>query len=312
MKQHSTIPKPEHGSVEWLAARWKNEQGLALISASVAAAVHDEHPYTTSSDLAAELLAPEAPQPKQSNQAMERGTRMEPFIREWAQEQYQMQITEPRVMYTYEEDGVRLIATLDGMTQDLIPVEIKTTAKRWEGQLPTQWYWQGVQQAICANVSTIEWVIFDATMQMHRYTQNVTSDEMQMHIQACRNFLADIDLGIMPLGSPIKGEHAQQIHPIADGSVVELDKDGYQAVVELKAIRTVLKEYEAKESELKGQVGMLLGDSEKATYNGQEVVTWKNQSRSVFDQKALEKQHPALAEKFRKETTTRVMRIKEK
>jgi len=312
MKQHSTIPKPEHGSVEWLAARWKNEQGLALISASVAAAVHDEHPYTTSSDLAAELLAPEAPQPKQSNQAMERGTRMEPFIREWAQEQYRITITEPRVMYTYEEDGVRLIATLDGMTEDNTPVEIKTTAKRWEGQLPTQWYWQGVQQAICAQASKIEWVIFDSTMQMHRYTQNVTSDEMQMHIQACRNFLADIDLGIMPLGSPIKGEHAQQIHPVADGSVVELNKDGYEAVVALQAIRTALKQLETKESETKGQVGMFLGDSERATYEGREIVTWKNQSRSVFDQKALEKQHPALAEKFRKETTTRVMRIKEK
>jgi len=28
---HHTFAKPKHGSPDWLAARWKNEQGLARI-----------------------------------------------------------------------------------------------------------------------------------------------------------------------------------------------------------------------------------------------------------------------------------------
>jgi hypothetical protein len=43
---HYKINKPTHGTEEWLAVRWRNEYGDARISASVAAAVHDEHPYT--------------------------------------------------------------------------------------------------------------------------------------------------------------------------------------------------------------------------------------------------------------------------
>ena len=51
------IPKPQHGSQEWLLARWKNKDGKKLISASNAAAVHGEHKYMTPGDLATELLA---------------------------------------------------------------------------------------------------------------------------------------------------------------------------------------------------------------------------------------------------------------
>ena len=310
MERFTTIPKPEHGSVEWLAARWKDSEGRALISASVAAAIHDEHNYTTSGDLAAELLAPEAPQPKEANQAMQRGTRMEPFIRAWAQDEYGMQITEPVVMYKYDDEGVRLIATLDGINEELVPVEIKTTAKRWDGQLPRQWYWQGVQQAICANAAAVEWVIFDSSMQMHRYTQKVSSDEKRVHIDACREFLRDIDAGIVPFGAQIKGEHAQQMHPESDGSVAVLDSNGAEIVSELSSVRAHIKGLEEIESELKGRVGMLLGDAERGVFDGKEIVTWKNLKRTVFDTKRFEKEHPALAEKFRKETTTRVMRLK--
>ena len=310
MESFTTTPKPEHGSAEWLAARWKDDQGRALISASVAAAIHDEHTYTSSGDLAAELLAPNPPEPKSANQAMQRGTRMEPFIREWAEEEYGIKITEPRVMYKYDDEGVRLIATLDGMTEDYTPVEIKTTARRWDGKLPRYWYWQGVQQAICANSASVEWVIFDSSLQMYRHTQQVSSDEKRVHIEACREFLRDIDAGIMPFGAMIKAEHAQQMHPKSDGSIAFLDSQGAELVSELKSVREHIKGLEEIESELKGRVGLLLGDAQIGLYEDSEVVTWKNMNRTVFDTKRFEKEHPALAAKFRKETTTRVMRLK--
>jgi len=79
---HYTIDKPKHGSQDWLNARWRNDEGLARISASVAAAVYDKHNYTTGGDLAVELLAERAPEPKEQNAAMDRGNRLEPFIRQ--------------------------------------------------------------------------------------------------------------------------------------------------------------------------------------------------------------------------------------
>ena len=52
MQNLSTIPKPTHGSQDWLNLRWANEKGEKRITASVAAAIHGEHKYTTPADLA--------------------------------------------------------------------------------------------------------------------------------------------------------------------------------------------------------------------------------------------------------------------
>lgn len=307
---HYTTPKPKHGSPEWLAVRWRNENGDARISASVAAAVHDQHAFITGGDLAIELLAEAAPQPKAQNQAMERGNRLEPMIRDWAASMFGIGITEPVQMYCYDEPGVRLIATLDGMTDNNVPVEIKTTTRKWEGELPASWYWQGVQQALCADADSVEWIVFDSTMQLHRHLQKVTSDEKRIHIEKCREFLADIDLGIIPFGAQIKAEHATYMHPKADGTSVELASETVELVSELANTRKQIATLEKQESELKGRIGLALGDAATGMFDGNEVVSWKNQTRTSFDQKRFEQEHPALAEKFRKETTIRVMKTK--
>jgi len=72
MKKLYTRNKPEHGTAEWLEARWKNGAGEPQITASVAAVVHGAHPYKTAADLATELLAPTPPQPQPANDAMDR------------------------------------------------------------------------------------------------------------------------------------------------------------------------------------------------------------------------------------------------
>ena len=306
---HYTIDKPKHGSQDWLNARWRNDEGLARISASVAAAVYDKHNYITGGDLAVELLAERAPEPKEQNAAMDRGNRLEPFIRQWASEMFALPITEPVVMYCYDEPGVRLIATLDGLC-DTGPVEIKTTSVRWTGELPEQWYWQGVQQALCANADAVEWIIFDSSLQLYRHTQKVTSDEKRMHIESCREFLADIDAGIIPFGVMVKAEHAAYMHPKSDDTVAFLDSNGAELVDELQRTCKQISQLEKIESELKGRIGLLLGDAAVGLYEDSEIVSWKNQTRKSFDQKRFEQEHPALADKFRKEINIRVMKTK--
>ena len=126
-----TFPKPTHGSQEWLNVRWKDEDGLSRISASVAAALHGQHPYTSMADLAVELLSPEPPTPSETNAAMDRGNRLEPVLVQWFADLEKVEVKTPEEMYAFEsEDGkLRLIATLDGITPDGIPVEIKTSNK---------------------------------------------------------------------------------------------------------------------------------------------------------------------------------------
>ena len=133
-----TVSKPTHGSEEWLKVRWKDEQGRARISASVASSIHGANKYTSLADLCTELLAKEPPKPKEINAAMDRGNRLEPVILEWFAELEGITVTTPDVMYAFctEDGAVRLIATLDGMTEDGTPVEVKTTTRKWDGKLP--------------------------------------------------------------------------------------------------------------------------------------------------------------------------------
>jgi hypothetical protein len=86
MRNRYTISKPTHGSQDWLNARWQNEDGEKRVTASVAAAVHGEHKYTTMADLAVELLAKQPPEPKEANDAMRRGTILEGPLMKWAGE----------------------------------------------------------------------------------------------------------------------------------------------------------------------------------------------------------------------------------
>ena len=173
----STINKPPHGSQEWLNVRWRNENNQARISASVAAVVHGEHKYKSIADLAMELLNDNPPTPTETNEAMERGNRLEPTLVAWVGDLLKVKVETPNVMYAYETPGIRLIATLDGITPDNIPIEVKTTRKIWTGVLNREWYWQGVHQAICVGSDSVEWGILDGNLEFHRYTQIISSED---------------------------------------------------------------------------------------------------------------------------------------
>jgi len=307
------IPKPAHGSAEWLAKRWKNEKGEAQISASSAAAVHQAHPYMSLADLATELMSETPPQPQKPNAAMDRGNRLEPTLIKWAADSLNLRLETPEHMYCYEEPGVRLIATIDAVSlaeegyQQII--EVKTINRRWQGILPDSWYWQGVQLAICTGVYSIDWVVFDSDLQLHHHVQKVSSDEKQTHIEACRQVLAQIDMGIYPDNVMYEFRHISARFPRGDdGSIKELPPEVVAQLRELEAIKGSRKQLDEQEDKIKAEICGLLADAEFGTVDGRLVCTWKNTTRIAFDQKKFEEEHPALFGKFKKQTTFRTFR----
>jgi hypothetical protein len=307
------IPKPTHGSQAWLEARWRNDNGEARIAASACAAVHGQHPFITIADLANELLSETPPQPKEQNSAMLRGTTLEAPIRDWAAQLLGHPLTEPDILYCWNEPGVRLIATIDSISSDNRVFEQKTTNKIWRGELPDYWYWQGVQQAICTGVSEITWIIFDSTLDLHFHIQPVSSDEKQTHIEACRRFLAAIDMGMLPDDAVLEYRHIQDRYPESTKSK--------EAVLPMSALATIerlllakdqIKSAEAIEDAAKAELCEILGDAEYGMLQDQLVCTWKSATRTSFDTKKFEQEHPALAEKYRKQSTYRTLRITNK
>ena len=304
------IPKPTHGSQEWLNVRWRNENGEARIAASACAAVHGEHAFVTPADLATELLAENPPEPKAPNSAMLRGTTLEAPIRDWAAQLLGHPLSEPDVLFAYDEPGVRLIATIDSMSADGRVFEQKTTNKIWRGELPDYWYWQGVQQAICTGVPEITWVIFDSTLDLHFHIQAVSSDEKQAHIDACRKFLACIDMGMMPDDAVLEYRHVQDIHSNAQPSKeIELPMSALDTLENYLAIKTQREQLETTEDLLKAELCNVLGDAEYGLIQDELVCSWKTSTRESFDSKAFKAAHPALFDKFKKTTTVRTFRV---
>jgi predicted phage-related endonuclease len=304
-----TVEKPEHGSQEWLTARWKDEEGFSRITASVASAVHGQNPYMTTADLAIELLSETPPAPKKANAAMERGNRFEPTLLKWYADMEGVEVLSPEILYAFNTDdnSVRLLATLDGITPDGIPVEIKTSNKMWTGQLSNMWYWQGIHQAICADSDRVEWGILDSSLEFHRYTQIVTSDEKQNHIQACREFLGYIDQGVVPPNAQMSYENASALNP-ASSATKELPQSFNEVLEQLETARKMKAEATSMEEEAKTAIAMALEGCEVGSINGDKVVTWKVSKKSSFDTTRFQSEHPALAEKFIKQTEYRTIR----
>lgn len=299
-----TIPKPKHGSSEWLAVRWRDEDGLARISASNAACVHGENPYKTKAEFAKELMQGEAPAAVEPTPDMERGNRLEPVLLQWYADMSGVEVVAPEVMYVAD----RLIATLDGWS-DNTPVEVKTTRKRWTGELPRHWYWQGVQQAICTGRNKVIWVVFDSDLNMHIYEQVVTSDEMTVHLMACKEFFSYIDEGNFPPGSDINIDLVNEMWPTSKDVSVELSESAREVIDAIVEVRSQIAEMEAFEKTLRGAIGMLLGEASVGMLDGRTAVEWKTVGRNVFDNKAFEKAHPALASKFVKRQEYRMMKF---
>jgi len=303
------IQKEPHGSQAWLRQRWATPNGERMISASVAGVIYDCHPFITPADLAAELLADNPPEPKQTSDAMDRGNRLEPVIMEWANDKLGKKYTTPEVLFVFSDEPARMIATLDGYDGESV-LEIKTTNQEWKGDLPDYWKFQGIHQAICANVDFIEWAVFDRSMNLNLHTQFVSSDEKEEHINAVKQWLTNIDLGMTPEGVAWTYQAISRRHPEETTEMVELGPAAAELVSQLRHVKSEAKSYADMEDRLKAELCELIGDASYATYNGEVIATWKAQTRKSLDQKALREAHPDLVDSYTKENTMRVLRLK--
>ena len=143
------IPKPKHGSKEWLLERWRDEQGRCVFGASDIPALMNASPYKTRGELFADKL--NEPVEQAESAIFRRGNLLEKPLLEAAGEQLGYTFNTPDTIY---RDG-RLSVSLDGVDYENAPsivIEAKTSTRysiHDSSDLPTEWLWQGwAQQAV--------------------------------------------------------------------------------------------------------------------------------------------------------------------
>lgn len=316
MLKRYRVSKPSHGGQEWLNERFWDKEGNKRVSASAVAAIFGVHPFVATDTYAAELLSNVPPTPIPPNPAMERGNRLEPFVMEWASDKLGINYFTPDEMFVAEsKGGARMIATLDGFYEegDMRKVlEIKTTTRPWEGELPDYWRIQGIQQAICADVEEITWAVFDPQMILHLHTQTVTPAEQAEHISGVERWLNAIDLGMTPPGVKWSYETINRKYLKAEAITKELPVEALDIIERLKHVKSEAKAYAELEDQLKAELCDLIGEADSATVNGTLVATWRPQTRDSLDIKAFKAAMPEVAKQFSKQTTTRTLLLKGK
>jgi predicted phage-related endonuclease len=190
-------------------------------------------------------------------------------------------------------------------------LEIKTFNRPWDGELPDYWRIQGIQQAICADVDRILWGVFDSSLSMQYYTQEVSEEEKEEHITKASEWLAAIDMNMTPPGVTWSFETIAKRYTAPErGSMLEIGEQHAELVAQLKHVKNELKSYKELEDKLKADLCELIGNHDGVTINGDVVATWKGQTRSSFNTKLMQLEHPDIVDKYTNNITVRTLLLK--
>lgn len=310
------IPKPKHGSIEWLRLRHRDSENKVVFGASDAPALMGASPYKTRSDLFINKL--HEPEIQEDRPEFRRGNILEPVLLEQASEFFSRQIFTPEVVY---KEG-RFAVSLDGVddvNNPTVIVEAKTTTRysiRDSEDLPEEWLWQGwCQQGVLSpnpkNPIPVWFIVLDRD-------QRFSCVPMPDNPSAFRSLKTEADVmgEWVELGQPAPSDidqfSAEQIAKIFSSSGGELELTSSQAdlVAQFDLARAERKRAEDREKELRDRIAQMLLSNEVGTWNGKKVVSWKQQKgRSGINITLLRNENPELVSHYETEGTPyRVLR----
>jgi len=309
------IPKPKHGSKEWLMERWRDDQGCCVFGASDIPALMNASPYKTRGELFADKL--NEPEPQAESAIFRRGNLLEKPLLEAAADFLNHDIYTPDCMY---RDG-RLTVTLDGVDNSIQPeyiVEAKTTTRysiHDENDLPDEWLWQGWAQQAVLECSNVWFSVLDRDLRISVVPlpkNEVAIDALRLEAQVFGDW---IDQGFVP-DEELNNFSADDITRIykVEPTSVELDVVVVDWLVALEDARQQSKQATELETKAKDAIAQMLKGNEVGLVNGVQVVSWKQQAGKMsFDITRLKNEHPELVKQYEKQGNPyRVMRTHRK
>ena len=293
---------------EWLAARRRG------IGGSDVAAILCVSPWTSTYSLWLDKTADEPPVNIETP-AMAFGTLMEPVVADLFAEATGLNIVEDTNLYAHPEHDF-MLANLDRVVLDddgnpVAVLEIKTSKFAWD-EVPAYYVSQiqhymavtGLQHAYCAALFGGEdFQVFEVPRD-DRYIDAMIELEAAFWEKVTDHLSPEID------GSEATHKAVRATYEAEKGKAVELGPEIVGWIEWRSNAKEMVAQYEAEVREAEARIMSALQDAEIGTINGKSAVTWKAQTRSSLDSKALKEAHPDIAEKFTKSNTFRVLKVK--
>jgi predicted phage-related endonuclease len=303
-------PKKEHGSLDWLLERWRDEFGRCTFGASDAGALVGISKWKSRADLYFEKAT--APIVVEPNNAMRWGNLVEPILLGEASRLLRVALFTPDVVYRRQ----RFSGSLDGVDNTKAPtlvVEAKHTSRyaiRDVEDFPKEWLAQGeIERFLTA--APVFFIVHDSR-------DNIGLFELPKNDALLDSLLTEAErLGsLVDNDEPYNGdldefdsEQVSRLFP-SRGTKIELPSSVVDLLDELDHARAMAREAETVEKHTKDALARLLLDNDEGTLNGVRVISWKEQEgRKSLDAKRLQEELPDVFEKYQKESKPfRVMR----
>jgi predicted phage-related endonuclease len=309
------IQKPEHGTLEWLIGRQKDENGNVLLGGSDAPALMGASQFKTRGDLYVDKLT-EPVVDNSFNMAFHRGNVVEPVLVAEASRILGISLLTPDVMYregrwNINSDGV------DNAESPTVNIECKTTTRYTvtsSDDLPIEWRWQGYAQMAVMNVPVF-FSVLDARQNLSVVELPRDNMMIDLLLQESEVFCDAVESnsGITDYLDQFTADQIARLVDVTETSV-ELPDEAQTWLTMLDEARYNKKEAEDAEREAKDALARLLLGNEIGLFNGNKVVTWKEQAgKTSVDLAGLRTAHPDIVAQFeRAGSPFRVMRIVKK
>ena len=310
---YQMIPKPTHGSVEWLNNRWKWD-GRCVFGASDIPVLLGVSPWRNRGELYFDKLTP--PVVKEETAAMRRGNILEAPILAEAGRILGREFVTPEFQYLKE----RLMVSYDGLPADELTnpsmiVEVKTTtahAIESADDLPQDWRAQGWAQSEVLGGVPVIFAVLDKRQNISVVELKDNPDARSFILEETERFGQQVDQG----DSADEYVHELDSDQIATyfkatDKQIELDDEMFRWVIELETARAQKTEAEKAEKAAKDFLAKAMLDASVGVFHGEPVISWKETAgRESFDSKTFEKTHPDLFKQFTKVSSSyRTMRL---
>lgn len=245
----------------------------------------------------------------QGNEATDWGKRMEPAIRQWYSDTTGRCVRLPdKILFNSQYPF--MLASLDGFTDDLRGVEIKTarSSKGWgapgTNEIPDYYLLQVQHYMVVTGFEVFDVPVSIGGGSPELYEVPADKELQQMIIEAEEAFWQRVVDGNPPEPTTY-ADAVQRYGKIrAEGAIIA-SETALCCLRDLCAVRDQISALQAQEEELKGRLIITLGASGDTLIDnsGSTLLTYKiSNSRKTFDAKALEKDMPEIYQKYLKQS----------
>lgn len=234
-----------------------------------------------------------------------RGKMLEPYVMDiYEREGHGALIRSPDPMFSTENDF--MFATLDARRrEDFIPVETKTAgqfvAHEWGEEntdnVPQEYLIQVMHQMIVTKKPRADLAALITLDDFRVYNIRFDAELAGMMIEGISMFWARVLNREPP--PPENGEDATKLYTRSYPNGINADENMVKIYNEFVEARRNKKAWTAREERLKGDIKLLMRESDTLLIDRVPAATWKtSRNRLVFDEKSFKAIHPELHKTF--------------